>query len=547
MTNRISKQTFVNIICAVLFCTLLVTVYRYSSNIPYSDDFNQQLESIHLLQKGELNLVDLLLRQHNEHRLFTTYIFTYSYYFITGLVDLKVSLIISVFMLGGIWLTLRKLIPEKYKNELTLITALIIFVPECSSSVWVGGSIQYYGVVLFGLLSILSLMKQPSIINYGLSVICFFLALYSMIAGVLIFVVGLFYLLVHQKIRNRYSIAWLIASVLIMILYFGTYRSPAHHPSTLYFLENPIFTLQYTFVLLGAFLHNQVNNYFLPFLTIIVSGIFLYISLFKITITTIIKDKRFYPFLYFLLVLGSIVAGRAGLEELGQAFADRYFIYTKCLWILALFLLVNHNYFGKIQLYVTLGITLLFCSSHYNGNLYCLADHDRRLNASLNDHLFENQSNGFDYPNKQHAAKIIDQAIAAGYYQPSLETQSIYQTTETFLNTKNIHIHLDRIKKVNGYAYLRGWTFVRNRSSKQGSIKIGFSQQSDNQPSYALNATPTSRPDVHDAHGSDQFNFTESGFKCIIDLSKLESSKGRYYIIIDELYMDITNQLLSLN
>ena len=245
------------------------------------------------------------------------------------------------------------------------------------------------------------------------------------------------------------------------------------------------------------------------------------------------------------MVVGSIVAGRVGFEQLGQAFASRYFIYTKCLWLFALILIVNCRVIGNKTLLVLLGISILFYSNSYNDEVRCLSHHQERLHNSLNAFLFEGDNSSLAYPNKKAAEITIRRAIDRGYYQPKFEASTSTKITDGVFNVdQTITQHLDVASRINNFLYLRGWSFKNGLSTAHTEMKLGISPIEMSEPLFIITPTITKRIDVHDIHSKDQVDLSSSGYHCIIDLESLSlENLSNVYVIIDESIVNITAQM----
>ena len=156
----------------------------------------------------------------------------------------------ALLLLIALVLVIASFSHRKHRSVVLLLAGLLLLSPEYSAT-WVGGTTQYYALILFSLLSLKWLyhIEKPRYL-FG-SIGALFLAIYSMIGGVLVPLVGLGYLLVSRKITKPSGLIWVASSLVFLIGYFSTYESHQNQPSVWFFLQEPRFTFEFTFRMLS--------------------------------------------------------------------------------------------------------------------------------------------------------------------------------------------------------------------------------------------------------------------------------------------------------
>jgi len=419
MNLKINNRVIAWIAFSILLAVYVNTVIENSINIPYSDDFHQQLSTASGLEKGHSKTYSLF-RQHNMHRLFTTHVFTYLEHTIFGSVNLNHQLYIALAMLLALALVLISFANVEHRSIFTVMVGALLLSPEAGAT-WVGGTTQYYSLVLFGLLSIktLSLIEQPRFLL--ISLICLWLSAYSMIAGVTLPVIGIAYLFLSEKIKTLPGKVWAICSILILVLYFNGFQSQGNSHSVLHFVENPEFAFDFTSRLLGNFLSDIVEVGLLSNLALVLLFGFIVLVFTKRSFKKFYLSHEGLAFVFILSIVGCVVAGRVGFNDLNIAYADRYFIYTKTLWLLVFVFLLNDNLVPRDLKSFSLGLVTLYVLATYQFEVKNLEAHTQNQNIAMLDHLVRDNPEGFEFGGKpQKAGKLVNEAIALGVYSPEL-------------------------------------------------------------------------------------------------------------------------------
>ncbi len=419
MNLKLNNRAIAWIAFTILLAVYANTVIENSINIPYSDDFHQQLSTASGLEKGHSKTYSLF-RQHNMHRLFTTHVFTYLEYTLFGSVNLNHQLYIALVTLVALALALVSFAKAEHRPVFVVMVAALFLSPEAGAT-WVGGTTQYYSLILFGLLSLktLSLIEQPKYLV--ISLVCLWLSAYSMIAGVTLPVIGITYLFLSEKIKTTSGVIWAVCSVLILVLYFNGFQSQGNSHSIFHFVENPEFAFDFTSRLLGNFLSDVVEVSLLSNLAWVLLLGFAVLVLTKRSFKTFYLSPEGLGFIFTLAVVACVVAGRIGFNDLNMAYADRYFIYTKTLWLLAFVFLLNSNLIPRDLKSFSLGLVTLYMLATYQFEVKNLEAHTQNQSIAMLDHLVRENPSGFEFGGDPHkAGKIVNEAIALGVYSPEL-------------------------------------------------------------------------------------------------------------------------------
>jgi len=398
-------------------------------------------------------------------------VLTYLEHTIFGQVNLNHQLLIALAMLLGLAIVITSFSRENDKPILILLTALLLFSPEAGAT-WVGGTIPYYALMLFGLLSIKTLfhIEQPRYLI--ISILSMWLAAYSMIGGVLLPVIGIVYLIVSGKIKRLEGVIWTLASVATLIGYFKGFRRHENQASVFNFVEDPGFAYEFTLRVLGNFLHDFVELNLLSNLTLIMLASFAYLVFVKTSFRRLFLSVEGLSFIFVLMILASVVVGRVSFNDPAIAYADRYFVFTKTLWLLALAYLLNTQFVSQEVKSFLLGFTALYMLSAYQFETTNLKIHKQSLNAAMLEHLVRQESSGFEFGHRpSEAARIVDHAINLGVYSPELiVTQSRplkYLKYTDFIDGLNISVIRDQT--LGRYRY---FTFSVDNSTNIHEIAI---------------------------------------------------------------------------
>jgi hypothetical protein len=403
----------------ILTVVYISTIVNHSINVPFSDDFHQQLYTVITLEKGG-EVSDALFRQHNEHRLLTTHVFSYLEHAISGKINLDRQLLVAIFFLIALVIVVSSYSNKEHRPIVLLLVSMFILSPE-HGALWVGGTTQYYSLILFSILSVRWLTKIDKPLFLVGSIISMFLAIYSMIAGVLLPLVVIAYLVWNRKISTFPALIWVGSSIVSVLWYFQGFVKNENKASIFFFLEEPAFTVEFTFRVLGNFMSDLIELDVLVFLTVLCVVVFVYLIAVKASFVKFFASIDGAAFISVLLITGAVVVGRVGFESSNMAYADRYFVFTKTLWLLGLIILLNRQLISKNVLAFILGFSTLYMMSTYQSEVKNLKHYEQQQSHAMLDFLVRDNPQGFEFNNKhQEAAQIVKQAIELEVYQPGL-------------------------------------------------------------------------------------------------------------------------------
>jgi len=446
------------------------TVIGKSVNVPYSDDFHQQLHTVIELEKGG-DVSDAIFRQHNVHRLLTTHAFTYLEYAFTGEVNLNNQLLVAVFFLILLAIVVGRFSEREHRPIVMLIVGMTMLSLE-QNAAWVGGTTQYYCLMLFSLLAVKWLFHLEKPVYLVGSLICVFLSVYSMIGGILLPFVGLAYFILSKKLGKPSSWIWLVVSSLIVVWYFQGFVRNISQPSILYFLSEPGFTFEFSLRLLTSFLSDLLAKDLLMVLGLIALVTFFYLIMRKASLKEFLCTPEGLAIFMISLLMGSVIAGRVGFEEQFNAYSGRYFIYTKTFWVIAVIALLNRQLVSKQALAFILGMNAFYMMATYDEEKWGLKVYERHQSDAMIDFMVRGTAQRFIFTsNPEDAAGFTRNAIDLGVYQPGLKASRSRQL-KSFKYTDykdGLKAFVTQDKDIGKYRYL---SFTVENASERPRVAI---------------------------------------------------------------------------
>jgi hypothetical protein len=173
-------------IIAASFCAILygLAVYRYAVNAPFSDDFDAILGFLNTYQETDpKSFLNLILAQHNEHRIAFSKIIYAIYFTIFEKINFSPLIWIgNVGWFATIYLLWRysKQFGIKLYQFVPVIIVLLTFA-HYNSMTWSMTSIQLYFQILFALLALYAMVNQRPLSALGFFVIGLFTHLVQLI------------------------------------------------------------------------------------------------------------------------------------------------------------------------------------------------------------------------------------------------------------------------------------------------------------------------------------------------------------------------------
>jgi hypothetical protein len=194
------------------------------------------------LQSGTLSFADLFT-QHNEHRLFfPRIIFLLLGYFtnLNTVVNMYFSALLLVFILAIIFYSYMRFFGFSEKSLLGFLPVpyLLFSFVQFENTLW-GLQIAWYMLILFSVLSFIFLenIKRGNVFLV-FAIISGVIASYSSLQGLLVWPVGIVYLIFRGILEKdnrlfwlKIFLSWTVVALLVVSLYFVNYHQPGYHPS----------------------------------------------------------------------------------------------------------------------------------------------------------------------------------------------------------------------------------------------------------------------------------------------------------------------------
>lgn len=409
-------------LASIAYCLF---IFRYGINIPVMDDYGQQLSRVIKLDSGEFSVFDFLFNLHNGHRIFTTLIFSLIEYWGFGSINIKTQLLLSAGLLVCLSFTLVSLATKEHRLIASIVCCSILFVPNYAASLWLGGSTPYFSLVLFGVLSLKILPRIDRKNSLVLSILFSFLAMYSLLSGFLVAVVGVIYLFFcGNRIGLKSKLLWASSNMFFLLLYFQNYKSSSSLPSVLAAFEMPVFTLEFTGQFLSGFWVYLVGQKFLPVITFLATVFFIWAVFIKIGFKRFLEQDLSLPLIYLVLLCASVIAGRVGFNSLDITISAKYFVFTKTLWILSIFLLLNVNVIKPVPTMVLVIPFFCYFVIGYSAQIGGMRDNQKQLSQAMVDALFAGDHSKLRNPRKDKAHDLLTTALDRGIYRPQLLTSN---------------------------------------------------------------------------------------------------------------------------
>ena len=307
----------------------LIYIKLFGVNVVYWD----QWEFVPLLEKmytGSLNFSDIF-SQHNDHRIFFPRIIMLILAYLThynNIAEIYFSWLLSL----ATMLVIFAMYLQYFGNS---TQALVKFIPvawllfsfrQYENILW-GWQIQIYLCVLGFVASMFMLERVTKNGNNILLAISFgVISSFSFINGLLVWPVGLIYLFLVKKIREKYSFVWVVISLLVCGIYFYKWIKPQQTPSLFYMIENPITSLTYFFMNVGSPLSFEKYSAFGNGVLLFTLMLFAFVIILENEVT--IENAKWISFILFSLFSSlSLMIGRSGFG-IEQALSSRYVTLT---------------------------------------------------------------------------------------------------------------------------------------------------------------------------------------------------------------------------
>jgi hypothetical protein len=411
-------------VCGLLFAHFYLVSSR-SLDIPARDELEDIVfflsaivESVSFADYGSA-----LLEQHASHRTLSSRLVFWIMYSIQDGVVFETLIVVAqmgvVLLLGLIYLTIQD---HKDKNIIILLVSLCLLNPRAYTLMsWSQAAMAFYFVSFYAFAALVFLRSERWIYLLA-GALAAVLATYTLAAGILIWPVGLLYLIYlyfKEKSRSKYQIAvWCFSASACMGIYLvGFTGGSGSAESFTLIIENPIYALEFFLVLAGsAFSYESVVLAKALGFSILLTSCFLFLRGFRVGFSV------WHFFLaYLLLYMSFVTFGRIHFSLmsifgepilLGWALKPRY-SYNSMLTVAVIIIML----FPRDRIISTAKITLVifFISTLSAGNYLVFT---KKL-----DQVRANRISGFNkfgvYPwfvTPPHIREKIDHAESLGIY-----------------------------------------------------------------------------------------------------------------------------------
>jgi len=328
------------------------TVLRFSSNRPFSDDYDAVLAFMNQFLSAPWQIrLWMLPAQHNEHRIVLSRIITLADYFITGRINFVTLNLIGNLGVIAIFVIVAMSMPRKKMGVAALvpISFLCFNFAQWALMYFPMAALQQYWQTAFALASLSVLATVAGARGIAGATALGVIASFTGGGGLLVFPVGLFAFAAQRRWRGLFS--WLAISAAVFFVYFVAlhFELPSGSSKSATLSDHhPVEWLLYAWAFIGNslfFVSNATGVVFLVSnsgdVAIVAGALFMVLVAFS-SIPMLVKGQtpeaetegmhteRLRPVLFGLFILAAAVAaGHARLAESGvmQSLTPRYGIY----------------------------------------------------------------------------------------------------------------------------------------------------------------------------------------------------------------------------
>lgn len=309
----------------------------YAVNIPYWDDYDAVLAFLnqYLTAPGALEKLRLILSQHNEHRIVFDRLTFLGTYYLSGAVNFR--FLIAFGNAALVLLTYVLFVAFRNNRAVTLlyfvpVPIMLFQLQAYENAMWAMASIQNFYVLVFAL-SALLLLSRPNRGAFTGACLLAVAATFTSGNGLLVFPTGLLVLLVQRR-RWPYLLAWTATAAVAIATYFYGYQSPAHHFSVSWTLLNvplhQIVTFFFTFIASAFSVFGAPGFGLYTGIGIAICLLYLYL----LYAGYYRQNPAIMAMLFFILLGGTAAAASRTGFGLTGAYASRYTINSQLIIIL---------------------------------------------------------------------------------------------------------------------------------------------------------------------------------------------------------------------
>jgi len=299
---------------------------------------------------------------------------------------------------------LIRLAPARIRPISAASIGLVLFSVE-KNAIWVGGTTQYYALLLFSLLSLLMIYRGSTAKHLSLSLLCLFLAVNSLVAGLLVIPAALVFFMVSKEWSLVKSLIWLSVAIIILTLFFLGYNVADDKPSIFHFLTDPWFASKYALVLLSSPFATGLG-YVLPMvISCLALGLIVIVAV-KLGPVNYLRRPEGLAILYILILLAAVTAGQSGFEELSTATSSRYLVYTKVFWLLVIISILSLFTLKRTTQQLILGGVFMYSIINTSVATTHLGAQARQQSNALINYWFRGNAGGLKYTSRAKDAGV---------------------------------------------------------------------------------------------------------------------------------------------
>lgn len=348
-----NKKEYI-LIFSIIFVYYLVALL-FTVNFPISDDYalidfiNNWIKTNSFSEK-----VALLFEPHNEHIIFTTKLIFLLYYKILGPLNFIHLSFIGNLTILGIFYIIKSQLPQSFNKRtliIIMITSILFQYGSAESMLWAMAAISNYSVLLYVLITLV-LLRREDIRSFILAVIFATLAAYTQGNGLVIFIIGVLYLLSQR--RYLFLVFWVFIAIGVYSAYFQGFTIVENHSNPFNYLANLGTIVLYAFAFLGSAFGIGGSHYPILSTVFLVPTIIIGASLVLITIfffyKKTYKDGNIFIWInLFIIITSFLTALSRNNFGLSQALVSRYHINSSLIIISTIILLVQYFEANKIK------------------------------------------------------------------------------------------------------------------------------------------------------------------------------------------------------
>lgn len=529
------------LIPAVGIISFYYSLYKYSYNFPFFDDFDSILQFINnfIASTSIREKIRLLFEQHSEHRLVFDRAVALFEYYILGQINFKSFIIIGNGALLVTLIMLYKSFQLKQKFHLIFLVpiAFVIFNFRFhETSFWPMAAMQNLWVLCFALSSLYFLHAKEIKYSFYLSILFGWMATFTSANGMMTFLAGGFVLLINRELFSKKNLIWLVAGGIAMASYFYHYTKPGYHPEIIKpFLDHPLGFFGYAFAFLGGIFTEDAT-------TAISIGVILVLCSLFLTYKKYYKENPvIYSFIIFILITSVLAALTRFGFGMDQSLSSKYTI-SSALLVASCYAALTSIFHKKIKiLYLTILVGLAFYFQYTTNGKYLPAKKSEKEEFDKNYALVTQgklSHFNFGWPQlddrKELPRQLLRTADSLGYYKFKFKSEQEILKDIPADATKEIKFKLERFEQTQANALvMSGWAFIKNVNSDNVMTILCFKDTLGNPSKYFI-CQKYAHQDITQANASDNTNYNNSGFFTFFNPKEVKHGKYILEIIITD-------------